>query len=59
MSKFKLPEPAGYFVEKPLYTHNQLIQALTDLGDEIAGQFSSPNSNYELVIKHMVKELLA
>ena len=44
---------------RSFYTHNQLVQALTDLGDEIAGRFSSPHSNYELVIKHIVKELLA
>ena len=73
MSKFKLPESVGQtynvagvqhcmitrsFPDACFYTHDQLIQALTDLGDAIAGRFSSPYNNYELVIKHIVKELL-
>ena len=69
MTNFKLPEPIDFqHIETKssvlfpddidIYTHNQLVKALTDLGDEIAGRFSSPYSNYELVIKHIVKELL-
>ena len=74
MSKFKLPESVGQtynvagvqhcmitrsFPDACFYTHDQLIQALTDLGDEIAWRFSSLSSDHELVIKHIVQELLA
>ena len=45
-------------IAEPLYTHDQLIQALTNLGEEIAGRFSNPYSNYDLVIKYIVKELI-
>ena len=69
MTKFKLPEPIAFkYIETEssilfpyevdIYTHAQLIQALTDLGDEIAERFSSPHSNHEMVIKHIVQELL-
>lgn len=41
-----------------LYTHDQMIQALTELGDAIAGRFSNPYSNYDMVIKYITKELI-
>ena len=42
----------------PLYTHDQLIQALTDLGDDIAECMGEENNKYKLVLKRYVKELL-
>ena len=42
----------------PLYTHDQLIQALTDFGGAIAERMSMPRNNYGPVVKFYVKELL-
>ena len=70
MTEFKLPEPLPFthietedgalFPEDvDIYTHDQLIQTLTDLGDTIAYNLGNANNNYEFVIKRYVKELLA
>ena len=69
MIKFKLPKPLTFkYIETgdgilfpediKVYTDTQLHQALTDLGDAIAGRFSNPYSNYDLVIKHITKEMI-
>ena len=63
MTNFKLPEPARLEVrngrESRYYSQDQLLQILADFGNNIAEKFSSPYSDNEMVIKHIVKELLA
>ena len=43
---------------EPIYTHDQLIQTLTDLGDTIAYNLGNANNNYEFVIKRYIRGLL-